>query len=413
MSRPTFVVSFFVITSIFTTKAHAQSDGIVALKSDDAVLRLRPVLQADGRFFLEGGKNTFLARRIRPALEATIHDRFDLRITPELAQPSPSVVDAWANVRIVKELQLRFGKMKAPVGLERNQADQDLNFVERGLANELVPDRDVGAMIWGELFEGTIVYQGGVFDGAFDGKQIDVDTNEQKDVDGRVLVRPFAATSIAFLKELTIGAAGTIGQHDGVQPGATTLPGYVTAGQSTFFAWNADVFAQGKEKRFVPQASWYVGPFGAWAELAFVHQAVARNPATGGAFSTGANQQAYTVTIAGVLTGEDATYGTLRPNRVFDPEKGAWGAIELDARVSGLHADAIVFGHEGLVGTNVADASTSARRAFEWAIGAQWHFAPGIKMVLDYFQTTLEGGAASGADRPSEKVFVGRFQIAY
>lgn len=413
MPRTFIVAIIFVITSIFGKMASAEGDGIAALTSDDASIRLRPVLQIDGRFFVHSGTDTFLARRIRPAIEATFRDRFEVRITPELAQPSPSVVDAWANVRIVKEIQLRFGKMKAPVGLERNQADQDLNFVERGLANGLVPDRDVGAMVWGDLIDGTIFYQVGVFDGAFDGKQIDVDVDDRKDVEGRVLLRPFATTSIDSLRGLTIGAGATTGWHEGVQPGASTLPGYATAGQSTFFSWNNDVRARGRETRFVPQASWYVGPFGAWAELAFVREVVLREPTSGGAFTTGARFRAFTVAIDAVLTGEAATYGTLRPSHAFDPENGGWGAVEIDARLSGWRADAIVFSHDGLSGTDVADANASARRAIEWAVGAQWHLAPGIKIVLDHFQTKFRGGALGGADRTTEQVFVGRFQIAY
>src|SRR5438067_12252863 len=100
MRRSIVLAISFVITSIFAGGARAQSpstdppkkpeEGIVALQNDTTSIRLRPVLQADGRFFLQGGTNTLLARRIRPAIEATFFDRLDVRITPELAQSTPS-----------------------------------------------------------------------------------------------------------------------------------------------------------------------------------------------------------------------------------------------------------------------------------------------------------------------------------
>jgi phosphate-selective porin OprO/OprP len=373
-----------------------KEEGIVALENEDAVIRLRPVLQADGRFFVQGGIDTFVARRIRPAIEATFYDRFDVRITPELAQATPSVVDAFANLRLFEAIQIRAGKFKAPVGLERNQADQDLHFVERGFVTAFVPDREIGVMLWGEILDGTIVYGAGIFDGAYDGAQSDGDNNDEKDVEGRILVRPFATTSIAALSDLTIGAAATSGRHDGA------LPGYKTTGQNTFFSWAADANA-GREQRFVPQASWYVGPVGVLAEYARVHEAVLRN---GG--STGANLQAYTVIVSAFVTGEHASYGTVKPKRAFDPDHDGWGALEIDARISGFQTDDNTFTWPA----KVTDPTKSAQKAFEWAVGAQWHYAPAIKFVIDYFQTKFDGGAATG-DRPTEKVFIGRFQIAY
>src|SRR5205807_7456191 len=95
MSRSILRSVFFASTSIFTPFAFAQTaspddpnahvepsekhiealetakQGILALQNDTASIRFRPVLQADGRFFVAGGTSSFLARRIRPAIEAT------------------------------------------------------------------------------------------------------------------------------------------------------------------------------------------------------------------------------------------------------------------------------------------------------------------------------------------------------
>ena len=44
-----------------------------ALGDENFQIRLRPVLQLDARFFLHDGTISFLARRIRPAVEATAY----------------------------------------------------------------------------------------------------------------------------------------------------------------------------------------------------------------------------------------------------------------------------------------------------------------------------------------------------
>jgi phosphate-selective porin OprO/OprP len=366
-----------------------------AVLGKDVAIRLRPVLQADARGFLQGGTTTFLARRIRPAVEATLFGIFDLRITPEFAGAAPTVVDAYGNLKLATELQVRFGKMKGPVGIERLQSDVDLPFVERGLPTNLVPDRDVGVMLHGELFGGRIAYAGGIFDGASDGSQADGDASDHKDVEGRVFLRPFAASGPKFLKQLGFGVAGTRGEHAGA------LPSYKTAGQNNAFSFNADVTAGRTERRLVPQGYWYVGPLGLLGELAYVSQVVHRP-----GLDHYANAYAWSATASFFVTGEDASYGTVTPKHTFDPKKGTFGALELDVRFGRLRVGDTVFAR------GLADRTKSAQALTEVAVGAQWHFAPAIKIVVDYFHTRFENGP-KGADRDAESVVIGRLQVAY
>ena len=143
--------------------------------------RFRPLLQADGRFYISEGTNTFLLRRVRPVLEGTVFEFFDWRIMPELAG-TPNVQDAYGNIRFIRELQFRGGKFKSPVGLERLASDGDLPFVERGLPTQLVPDRDVGIQLHGDLLDNTVTYAVGYFNGVADGVNGDLDNNDKKDL---------------------------------------------------------------------------------------------------------------------------------------------------------------------------------------------------------------------------------------
>src|SRR4030095_11745528 len=155
------------------------------------VFRVRGYIQADGRWFLDdagsGGPNdTFLLRRVRPILEGSVFDRFDYRLMLDFGCGQSSsgnnirwVQDAYVNARIFPELQVRVGKDKAPVGLERLQSGANLLFIERAFPTLLVPNRDLGIQLRGEFGEGVFEYQVGVFNGVPDGGSGDADRNEE------------------------------------------------------------------------------------------------------------------------------------------------------------------------------------------------------------------------------------------
>ena len=69
-------------------------------------------------------------------------------------------------------------------------------FVERGLPTNLVPNRDVGAQIHGDLFDGAFTYAFGAFNGVVDGGSGDLDNNDSKEFAGRLFGFPFKASSI-------------------------------------------------------------------------------------------------------------------------------------------------------------------------------------------------------------------------
>jgi phosphate-selective porin OprO/OprP len=371
-------------------------DGFGLVSADGAFsLKIRGVVQADTRSFFQGGVNSFLIRRARPTIEGTVYRYFDYRLTAELVS-SPSVLDVWANVRLVKEIQLRAGKFKSPIGLERLQNDPDLPLMERGLPSDLVPDRDVGAMLHGEIVDGAIAYAIGIFDGGEDNKSIDTDTSDKKDVVGRAFLRPLAPLKVDALKNLGIGIAASRGTH------TEALPTYVTPSQSTFFQYAGTTAAVGTHRRLAPQAYLYVGPLGILGEYTRSSQIVASASAT-----KLLNHQAWQVELSAFVTGENASFGPVAPKAPLDPEKGTFGAFELAARVGALTIDDAAFD------LGFADPNKSARSAKEWAVGVNWHLARGFKLDVDYEHVTFEGGGAKLTDRPAESALLTRLQAAF
>ncbi|PYQ66426.1 MAG: porin, partial [Acidobacteria bacterium] len=171
-------------------QATAGKDGF-SLRSADGnyVLRLRGYVQLDGRFWTGDEQKpqieTFVLRRVRPIFEGTVYKIFDFRIMPDFGQGQTVLQDAYMEARFNPAFRVRAGKFKPPVGLERLQSATDLLFVERALPTNLVPNRDLGIQIGGDLLGGAVSYALGVFNGVPDGSSADADTNNDKEAAGR------------------------------------------------------------------------------------------------------------------------------------------------------------------------------------------------------------------------------------
>ncbi len=93
-------------------------------------LEFHAYVDADGRWFLtdKGGINTFLIRRARPSLDGKLFRYIDFTLQPDFAGSKLQLLDAYGDLHFWSEIQLRAGKMKPPVGLERLQSSRDTFF---------------------------------------------------------------------------------------------------------------------------------------------------------------------------------------------------------------------------------------------------------------------------------------------
>jgi phosphate-selective porin OprO/OprP len=368
--------------------------------SGDYRLQLRGYAQFDGRFFSgDEGRlaiDTFVLRRARPILQGALGKSFEFQIMPDFGGGTTVLQDAWLDFKPSPKLRVRVGKYKSPVGLERLQSATALTFVERAFPTLLVPNRDVGVMLHGELAGGVVAYAGGVFDGAPDGGSVDADLNDGKDLAGRVFLSPFKKTK-SVLQGLGFGIAGTTGRQSGA------LPAYRSSGQVSVIAIVTGVTADGTRQRYSPQLAFYSGRLGVLAEYAR-SESWAKKP---DARRVQVGASAWEVTASLCLTGDAASYSGTRPKRPFDPAKGQWGALELAARVHGLELDRTSFD------AGVVDPAKSARRVFAWAVGLNWSLTRNVKQVVDFERATFTGGAADGADRAPENTIFIRTQVSF
>jgi phosphate-selective porin OprO/OprP len=228
-----------------------------------------------------------------------------------------------------------------------------------------------------------------------------------------LFTQPFGDSDSFVLRGLGFGIAGTYGSFDGTtaQP---LVPSYRTPAQSTFFAYRggtaSPVLANGQRTRIGPQFYWYAGRFGLLGEYTQESQDVVRTTVAAGRQTANFDSSAWQLQASWFLTGEEESFRGFKPNNVFSLDNHTWGAFELVARYHVLDTDDDAF----LGGAaSFADPAVSARKASAYGVGLNWYFNENLKWLLDYEQTSFDGGAPGGADRDDEKVFLTRFALGF
>ena len=390
--------------------------------------QLKGLIQLDYRDFQDDGVSTtnqaegFTARRIRPTFQGTLFGKYDFRFTPEFGESvnraqdtgnSSRVIDAYVDARFLPTFKVRAGKFKPWVGLERLQGGGDIKFIERSyVSNNILPNRDLGVSVYGDVLGGNLNYALGAFNGVADGGETAtlLDTNDDKDYAARVFVTPFKGTD-SVLEGLGLGIAATYGDSGGVASTGITN-GFKTPGQAAtnFFALNAAVVGDGERKRWTPQAYYYTGPFGIIAEYAKSTTDVRR-----GANSGELETDAWQVAGSWLLTGENASFKSPKPKNPFETGKDGWGAWEVVARYQQQEIDNSAFA--GTAATQFASRITSSKSAKTWGAGINWYLNQWVKLAVNYEQTKFQDGGggtfANPLDRDDEKVILSRLQFQF
>jgi phosphate-selective porin OprO and OprP len=397
----------------------AGSDGFYIQSPDtNFTLHLGGVGQFDWHYYASpnpGAKDTMTIRRLRLITYGTLFKDYDYYIQTDFGAGNSVTTtnnsllqDAYLNIHYWPQFQIQAGKMKEPVGLEIQPADATLWFVERGYPTELVPNRNVGVEIHGNLFSNSLTYYVGAFNGVTDGGSGDIETGDNdKDVAGKIFATPFTNTSIAALQNFGVGVGTSYGFE-----GGSTLPSFATVGRQTFYSFTTGVTESGQHLRIVPQAYYFWGPAGFFAE--YVDSSQEFQLSSGGKVSHDwFDNKGSDLSASWYLTGEkDNFWGTPLPLHPFRIDGSGLGAWQLTARVGELSLDPSSFS-KGYAKTG------SAQNATTWGIGLNWYLNKNIKWMLDYEQTSF--GFTSGygpvkgvsVESQSETVLMGRLQFAF
>jgi phosphate-selective porin OprO/OprP len=369
----------------------------------DFRLQIGLLVHADGRFALEDPNqqvvDAFAIRRVRPYLRGRFARRFEFYLNPDFAGATLVVQDAYLDTVFSPGLKVRAGKGKTPFGMERLHSAANLLFLERGLPTALVPNRDIGVQVLGDLGGGTVSYLAGVMNGVADGGSADLETNDGKDVSGRVVVRPMARRATGPLRGLGLALSGSRGEESGLL--ALPVLRTQTLLQPYFAYLGTGVSAAGARTRYSPQAFYFYKGFGGWFE--YVHTNV---PVQKDSVRAEIPSKAWQVAGSFVLTGEGATDSSsgLRPRANFDFGNGHWGAFQVAARYHTLEIDdqAITLGFA---------TPGSSRTAEGWTVGLNWYLTGNFRYTFNFERTVFDGDPDGG--RKAENGFAFRSQVNF
>ena len=358
------------------------------------------VAQADGRFVVNDPSHavidTFTIRKIRPTWSGRIARYFDFKVMPDMGNGTVVVQDAYFDIRFSPKFRVRTGKDKTPVGLELLQGDAFVLFPERSLASSLVPNRDVGVQVQGDLLGNHLFYAGGVFNGITDGSSstTELDTNSGKDLAGRLVFTPWRTTKtpLPTLNGLGFAVGGSTGHEIGA------LPTFRTSVQQPYFSYTG-ASAEGTRRRISPSVFYYYKSFGGFGEYMRSSQWVSKS----GVRRYIANN-AFEVTGSWVMTGEAASERGVRPKNNFDPATHHWGALQILGRMTALKVDPQAF-DAGFAATG------ASRQARSFTIAANWYPNPYIKFYGTFERTVFDRNA-TGARHP-ENAILFRSQLGF
>jgi phosphate-selective porin OprO/OprP len=392
-------------------------------------IRLRGVLHFDGRRFDDDvtaeTADTWLLRRVRPILEGTVAGIYDFRFTPDFAGGRTVIQDAFIVGRLRPWAQVTVGKFKVPVGLERIQSANDIRFIERAFPTGLLPNRDLGVQLGGDVAGGLLNYNIGYFNGVTDGGSSegnptpDVESDTKGDIAARIFLQPFLNSDSFALRGFGFGVSATFVDSTGSATNPL-LPSYRTPGQQTAFSYRATVaasgttpavngtFADGDRVRFSPQFYYYVKNIGVLGEYATVSQDVSRQVGTT-LISDSLDNKAWHLQLSWAITGEEESFRGIVPTNPFELGKPGRGAWELVARVHELSIDDAAFAGGA---ASFANPLTAARKARALGVGINWYLTQSTKWMLNFERTEFDGGAATG-DRPNEEALLTRFAVQF
>ncbi|MBI4381433.1 MAG: hypothetical protein HY574_09625 [candidate division NC10 bacterium] len=326
----------------------------------------------------------FRLRRARLGVDATFFKYLDFKVEGDFGeQGTPFILtDGYGELNYWREFKIRGGQFKVPFSFEELTSSRFIDFVERSVVNNLVPARDVGAMVHGSLFGGMVDYGVGIFNGT---GQNNFENNDSKDFAGRLLVRPFQLMGVPALQKLHIAGHFTHGNQD-VNPAPSPAPSNSLQGRTDGrFVFFPRIPNRGDRTRYGAEAVYAFGPFGLYGE--YVKTDEERNLGAGGSNLGDLKGQGWYVAGTFFATGEEKVHGRAPKVKPANFRTGDYGALELVARYAQLdfNSDGLLPGPSpskgGKAGANKVDALT---------VGFNWYLSPNVRMMFNWAQNWFE-----------------------
>lgn len=407
--------------------------------------------------------------RLSPMFEIKLKDYINMLFIPDFGKEQQRLFDGVVDLNYYRFFGLQIGYQKSIVSGLENLQDEGYWFVTyQSFPSTMAPNREVGIVLHGTLgaytenaydfynyfgFYDAFAYEVGILNGTPDGDNpglnpVSFQTENQnyipdpltlanKSFEGRVFMNPFMGNEKSVLKNLGFGISSST-QTAHFQG---HLPDMLSLAQNPIFSYN-QVYAVGNRQRYHPQIIWYLNQI---AVLADWNQTIQHltNTDLSEASKVRMRNKATQIQLVYNLTGEPYSILKMTPNTNFHPfDLNSLGAWQLMFRFSTLNMDTSVF-NDSYIENNqryyvFADPRLSVSQAKGWTVGLLWYWSENFRISTEYEQTLFKGGCSTGAmedpehpgcfsalpiyyrnvnsevtNRPTEKVFMQRFQIYF
>lgn len=353
--------------------------------------------------------DTFDFRQVKIYLQGKIWKDWTYKVEASTTGATFALDDGYVGFEHFHFAKLQVGQFKAPMSLEELTSTRFIDLPERSSLNRLVPAREVGIQLHGEIFEKILGYALFLTNG--NGRN-GPDENSDKDIVGRVWFRPLATQESDWIKNLHVALSYSQGRRDLKN---NTLP-YTFSDPMTRTTF-ANIGPKGSSVkfdesryRFQAELYWLFGPASVKAE--FIRTSDGYTDLSAGDHDH-THIMAYFVSASCLLTGDQKTWDRIRPNKPLFGGGGGIGAIEVVARFSRFEFNRDIFDD------GVLDIETSARRTDEYAIGVNWFPNANTRLSIAYVHEEFKGDAhteplvIAGRREDGVDMFIFRVQIDF
>ena len=364
------------------------------LESEDEEyqLQIHNQTQVEYRGYQQGGMKPagtgFYIPRERMIFSGRLTKLLEFEGSLEYAYGLTNLLNAFINIRPDDRFMFKFGRFKAPFLYEYYAiSNVDLLQPERSLyATNFGLNREIGAQLWGQLFEKRVDYSVGAFDGS---RNTQINLGNGRDVIGYVNAKPFLKLEDdwKFLRYLNVGGSIDYGQENSVVVPQTLR---TSVSQSTnanlpniapgWLSFNSNVLESGNRQQMSLHLAYYYKSFSMYGEWqsGYTTYGLANQTAR---FHVPVN--GYYVSTGYLLTGEEVDRRSqIKPKKPFNPkgkgEKFGLGAVEVEARYSEIMLGSEVFS------AGLADPNQWTNHVRMTDVGLNWYLNEYVKFYIDW-----------------------------
>jgi phosphate-selective porin len=281
--------------------------------------------------------------------------------------------DGYISWKRWNEFNVRLGQFYEPISQEDQTSFRFTDFAERSVMNRLLTGREVGVEFRGTIDEGFLSYRLMLANGNTvindQGRSV-VDREDEKQIAGRIMVKPLLHSGSPWLAGLELGLGGSIEDVDNL---AVTAFDLTTTELSVLYldSTGGGTF-DGRRTRLMPQLSWTLGPVLLRGEY------LVRSDELDDTFPDDElESKGWYAYATWLVTGE-----AKKPETRVTPA-GDWGALELAVRFSRVEIDnAFDNGLAAAVGNTEKVTSVTA--------GVNWWIKSNIRLTLNIVREKYE-----------------------